>query len=105
MIRARIWPSSPQRPQLAFTFDLLDWAETLLLECQVSVDDFCKALQFKCRHLIMKVSILTHTNSLALIIWMCVCQTGKVSVSSYGRVCQTEIVSVSSYGRECVRLR
>ena len=50
MIRARIWPSSPQRPHLAYTFNLLDWAEALLLECQVSVEDFCKALQFKCRY-------------------------------------------------------
>lgn len=57
MIRARIWPSSPQRPHLAFTFDLLDWAEALLLECQVPVEDFCKALQFKCRRLLVKVGI------------------------------------------------
>ena len=48
-----IWPSSPQ---LAYTFDLLDWTEALL-ECLVSVEDFCKAIQFKCQHLVMKVSI------------------------------------------------
>ena len=30
---------------LAFTFNLLDWAEALLLECQVSIDNFCKLLQ------------------------------------------------------------
>ena len=56
MIRARIWPSAAQRPRLAFTFDLMDWMEALLLECQVSVNDFCKALYFKCRHLVVKVS-------------------------------------------------
>ena len=33
IVRARIWPSIPQRPNLAFTFYLLDWAESLLLEC------------------------------------------------------------------------
>ena len=58
LVRARIWPSTLQCPQLAFTFDLMDLAETLLLECQVSLEDFCKALYFKCRHLLVKVHIL-----------------------------------------------
>lgn len=58
MVRARIWPSTAQRPHLAFTFDLLDWMEALLLECQVSVNDFCKALYFKCQHLVVKVRIM-----------------------------------------------
>jgi len=35
MVRARLWPAKPQQPSLAFTFELLDWVETLLLECQV----------------------------------------------------------------------
>jgi hypothetical protein len=39
---------------LAFTFELLDWAEALLLECQVSLLDFCKVLWFKCPHLVVK---------------------------------------------------
>ena len=55
MARARIWPASPQFPRLAFTFDLLDWLEALLLECQVSVKEFYGALLFKCPHLIKKV--------------------------------------------------
>ena len=55
MVRARICPSTPQRPHLAFTFDLLDWAEALLLECQVALKDFCKALYLKCPHLVKKV--------------------------------------------------
>ncbi len=58
MARARVWPSSSQRPQLGFTFELLDWAEALLLECQVSLNDFCKALSLKCRHLMLKVVCL-----------------------------------------------
>ena len=57
MTRARMWPASPLKPRLAFSFDLLNWAEALLLECQVSVNDFCKALNFKCPHLVFKVSI------------------------------------------------
>ena len=55
MVRARLWPASPRFPQLAFTFELLDWAEALLLECQVALGDLCKALYFKCPHLVNKV--------------------------------------------------
>lgn len=55
MVRARLWPASPRFPQLAFTFDLLDWAEALLLECQVAVGEFCRALYFKCPMLVVKV--------------------------------------------------
>ena len=56
MVRARLWPSSPQRPHFAFAFELLDWTEALLLEAQVSVHDFCKALYFKCSNRMAKVS-------------------------------------------------
>lgn len=55
MVRARLWPSSPQRPRFGFSFDLLDWAEALLLEAQVSLNDFCKAVYFKCHHNVNKV--------------------------------------------------
>ena len=47
MVRANLWPSSPKRPHLAFTFELLDWIEALFLECQVALKDFCQALLFK----------------------------------------------------------
>ena len=60
MVRARLWPASPQHPRLAFSFDLLNWAEALLLECQVAVKDLCKALYFKCPHLVFKVSVQIH---------------------------------------------
>ncbi len=56
LIRARLWPSSPQRPHFAFAFELLDWTEALLLEAKVSLNDFCKALYFKCFNIMMKVS-------------------------------------------------
>ena len=55
MVKARLWPSSPQRPHFGFAFELLDWAEALLLEAQVSLHDFCKALYFKCHDIVTKV--------------------------------------------------
>ena len=55
LVRARLWPATPQNPHYAFCFDLLDWAEALLLECQVSLKDLCEALYFKCPHLVIKV--------------------------------------------------
>ncbi len=58
MVRARLWPSSPQRPQFAFSFEFLNWAEALLLEAQVSLNDFCKAIAFKCKHPLTKVSVI-----------------------------------------------
>ena len=38
MVRARLWPATPQCPHLVFSFELLDWAEVLLLECQVALN-------------------------------------------------------------------
>ncbi len=58
MVRARLWPSSPQRPQFAFSFEFLNWAEALLLEAQVSLNDFCKAIAFKCKHPLTKASVI-----------------------------------------------
>jgi hypothetical protein len=47
LARLRLWPATPKQPKTAFAFDLLDWMEALLLECQVSVNDFCNALKAK----------------------------------------------------------
>lgn len=55
MARARLWPATPYNPRICFTFDLLDWAEALMLECQVSLKDFCASLCFKCPYLFEKV--------------------------------------------------
>ena len=55
MARAQLWPSSPTKPCIAFTFQLLDWFEALLLECQTALKDLCSALYFKCPHLHFKV--------------------------------------------------
>ena len=45
--RLRLWPTSSKQPSYALGFDLLDWMEAMLLECQVSLNDFCKALNYK----------------------------------------------------------
>ena len=48
LARADLWPASPKNPRLAFTFCLLNWAESLMLECQVSLKDFWNSLKFVC---------------------------------------------------------
>ncbi len=48
LVRARIWPATPKYPKLAFSFDLLNLFESLMLECQVSLKDFCQALKYYC---------------------------------------------------------
>ena len=58
LARARLWPSSPQRPHFAVAFELLDWTEALQLEAQVSLNDFCKALYFKCSNITTKVVVV-----------------------------------------------
>ena len=45
--RLRLWPTSSKQRSYALGFDLLDWMEAMLLECQVSLNDFCKALNYK----------------------------------------------------------
>ncbi|XP_028417790.1 uncharacterized protein LOC114542444 isoform X2 [Dendronephthya gigantea] len=47
LTRLRLWPTSCKQPLYAFDFRLFDWMEAMLLECQVSLHDFCKALHFK----------------------------------------------------------
>ena len=56
LARSRLWPSTPKNPRFAFSFELLDWYESLAVECQVSLKDFCEALHYKCPHLVVKVS-------------------------------------------------
>ncbi len=48
LARANLWPATPKSPQLAFTFELLNLIEGLMLECQVSLKDFWEALKFVC---------------------------------------------------------
>ena len=55
MVRANLWPATPQHPRYAFTFNLLDWAEALLLESHVALKDFCNSLYFRCPYPVTKV--------------------------------------------------
>ena len=57
IVRAQLWPATAQRPHLAFTFGLLDWAEALLLECHVALKDLCKTLCFRCPHTCMTTKV------------------------------------------------
>lgn len=57
LARAQLWPATPHHPRLAFTFGLLDWTEALMLESQVSLNDFCRSLAFRCPLKLQKVSV------------------------------------------------
>ena len=48
LAQAGLWPATPNNPQVAFTFELLNLMEALMLECQVSLKDFCEAMKFLC---------------------------------------------------------
>ncbi|XP_019857881.1 PREDICTED: uncharacterized protein LOC109586148 [Amphimedon queenslandica] len=54
LVRAHLWPASPTNPRYAFCFNLLDWGEALLLECQVSIKGLCEALYYKCPYIVKK---------------------------------------------------
>lgn len=45
-METHLFPATPTQSQLAFTFQLLDWLEALLLECHVAVQDFVSAVGF-----------------------------------------------------------
>ena len=55
LMKAHLFPATPKQPQLAFTFTLLDWFEALMLECQVSAQDFVGAIGVMTDSIIMKV--------------------------------------------------
>lgn len=57
LARGDLWPATLHNSRLAFSFALLDSAEALMLECQVALKDFCKALNYKCPFFILKVKI------------------------------------------------
>ena len=47
MLRYNVWPSSPSNPYVAFHLELMEWFRILVLECQVSLHGFCKALKHR----------------------------------------------------------
>ena len=58
LLQLGLFPATPKQPQLAFALPLLDWMEALMLECQVSAQDFVAALGVLTDALLMKVNIL-----------------------------------------------
>ena len=76
LVRARLWPARSYYPRYVFSFNLLDWAELLLLECQVALKDFCQALYFRCPYSIVKIMttiqyILILSQFIAVYFFMC----------------------------------
>ena len=55
LIRSHLFAATPKQPQLAFTFDLLDLFEALMLECQVAAQDFVAAIGVLTDTQLMKV--------------------------------------------------
>lgn len=46
LVHLQYWPATPTQPSTAFSFQLLDWLEAILLECQVSLSDISAAMEF-----------------------------------------------------------
>ena len=57
LMRVHLFPATPKQSQLAFSFELLDWLEALMLECQVSTKDFVAAIDVLTVVQLMKVSL------------------------------------------------
>ena len=79
MVRAHLWPATPQNPHIAFSFHFLDWAEALMLECQVALKDLCKAVCYIQKYPIYKVHTIARSGAHSwvhtkgyYIIYMCV---------------------------------
>ena len=56
IIELGYWPVTPARPFLAITHSFMDWMETLLLECQVCVQDFASAVEMIVKEKFTEVS-------------------------------------------------
>ena len=56
MVRAHLWPATPQNARIAFSFRFLDLTEAMLLECQVALKDLCKAISYMHQYPIYKVT-------------------------------------------------
>ena len=59
LIKSQYWPGSPVNPSIAFSFELLDMLEALLLECQVAVQDFTQAMSYLIKSKIFQVRMYT----------------------------------------------
>ena len=45
LVRLGLWPATPIQPKVAFTFDFMLHLRALILECQISLQSFCTAMQ------------------------------------------------------------
>ena len=63
LLRSQLFPATPKHLQLAFHFSLLDWFEALLLECQVSAQDFVAALNMLSSGQLMRVRLFVILHS------------------------------------------
>ena len=61
LIKCRYWPGTPLNPKIAFSFDILDMLQALLLECQVAVQDFTQAMTYLIKAKIFRVSMPAYT--------------------------------------------
>lgn len=57
-MKMKLFPATPEKPTIAFCFSLLDYLESLLLECQVSVSDFVAAVTFLSAEPFIDVSLI-----------------------------------------------
>ena len=46
LVHCGIWPATPVEPNLGFTFQLMEMTLRLMMECQVSIHDILKSLDF-----------------------------------------------------------
>ena len=56
LVELGYWPGTPSQPLVTFSFSFMDWMEALLLECQVSVQDFSNAIEVYLQENIVQVS-------------------------------------------------
>ena len=57
LIRHRLWPSTVTRSKVAFQFTLMDWLETMYLECHAPCRNLCQALKLLSAKMPQHVSI------------------------------------------------
>ena len=92
LVKARLWPATPFNPRLVFTFDLLDWAEALLLESQTALKDFCMSLSYRCPFLFLKLVFIFYINLIIFFrveTFMSHCLT---HLRSTGQYCDTMLI-------------
>ena len=57
LIKCQYWPGTPLNPKIAFSFELLDMLQALLLECRVAVQDFTQAVGYLIKTKTFKVCL------------------------------------------------